>query len=64
MAIKNGRTLRKRIYELAYPFYDCGYCVGQEEWHGCYCASVGAYSVGGDDPPWWVKLLRKFVKRK
>lgn len=48
--------------ELAYPYYPCQLCVGQEEWRGCYCSYHGAYAPGSGAAPWWVRILRKFVK--
>lgn len=38
--------LLRWLNHIAYPTYECRYCIGQE-WHqGCWCAYYGAVAPG------------------
>lgn len=52
----------RKVYDLAYPPYDCEQCVGQEPWQGCYCSYHGAVAPGENHVEWWRGLLRRFVR--
>lgn len=54
--------LRRFLYELAWPHYDCELCVGQDPWHGCWCSYHGA-PVPGEPPEWWRFQLQRLIKR-
>jgi hypothetical protein len=44
----NWSWLHELLFGLAWPTYECQSCVGQEWYHGCYCAYHNAF--GPCDP--------------
>jgi hypothetical protein len=55
--------LRWRLRVFAFPCYECEHCVGQEPWHGCYCAYHGALSPCNRSNPRFA-WLRNYLQRK
>lgn len=44
--------------ELAFPYFSCEFCVGQEYWQGCWCAYHRAEAPGDGEIRAWRRLLR------
>ena len=50
----------RRIYNHAYPTYECENCIGMGE-YGCQCAYYLAYAPGSGNIPAHVKALRRLI---
>lgn len=55
------RWIWRRLTYLAWPNYDCEYCVGQEPQHGCWCAYHGA-PAPNTPPEWWRVRLQQLMR--
>lgn len=47
------------LRNIAYPIYECEWCVGQEKWHGCYCSAHNAFAPGDSNGTWWEEGCRR-----
>jgi hypothetical protein len=50
-----------RLKRLAWPYYACEQCVGQDPWQGCYCAYYDCVRPN-EGPETWRLWLRKALK--
>lgn len=50
--------MKMRLYNWAWPSFECQLCVGQDWWQGCECDYFGG-SAPGCGPEWWRVLLRR-----
>lgn len=56
-----GLWLGWRLKRLAWPYYNCEWCVGQAPGTGCYCSNSDCVRPG-TPPERWRRWLRKSLQ--